>query len=198
MVRKVIGDTVWGGIIELYFLNSRWTGGQWNWQHLNQRAVTHCLISYQIFRVFQDELEYDFTEMRTNKVRNFHNCSLATPLALLEFSNWTPYLCNIQSVQHVNCNKLILLFESTRCTAELLNALIIPCSLLFWLLYVFACLPSFLMVDKDIHTYTSLLESQHITEGITSTFEHDSPKHVVMAPLPSFFLCSVFCCVFFI
>ncbi|XP_019328015.1 PREDICTED: zinc finger FYVE domain-containing protein 21 isoform X2 [Aptenodytes forsteri] len=32
------------------------------------------------FRVFQDELEYDFTEMRTNKVRNFNNCSLATPL----------------------------------------------------------------------------------------------------------------------
>lgn len=142
------------------------------------------------FRVFQDELEYGFTEMRTNKVRNFNNCSLATPLSLLEFSNRTAYLCSIQSVQHVNFNKLILVFKSTRCVAELLNAPIIPCSLLFWLLYLFACLPSFLMVEKDIHTYTSLLESQHITEGITSTFEHDAPKHVVVAPLPSFFLCS--------
>lgn len=83
------------------------------------------------FRVFQDELEYGFTEMRTNKVRNFNNCSLATPLSLLEFSNRTAYLCSIQSVQHVNFNKLILVFKSARCVAELLNAPIIPCSLLF-------------------------------------------------------------------
>lgn len=35
--------------------------------------------------------------------------------------------------------------------------------------------------EKDIHTYTSLLESQHITEGITSTFcEHSSLQHALM------------------
>lgn len=54
------------------------------------------------------------------------------------------------------------------------------------------------MVDKDIHTYTSLLESQHITEGITSAFEHDSPKHVVMDPshLSSSAVYFVVCCFF--
>ncbi|KAM6069372.1 zinc finger FYVE domain-containing protein 21 isoform 2-T2 [Theristicus caerulescens] len=91
------------------------------------------------FRVFQDELEYDFTEMRTNKVRNFNNCSLATPLSLLEFSNRTAYLCNTQSVQHVNFNKLILGFQSTRCVAELLNSLFT--ALLTALSF---CLPAFL------------------------------------------------------
>lgn len=140
------------------------------------------------FRVFQDEPEYDLTEMRTNKVRNFNNCSLSTLLSLLGFSNCTAHLCIIQPVQHVNFNKLTLVLKSARCTAESLNASVIPCSLLFWLLYLFsACLPSFLMVEKDIHTYTSLLESQPVTEGICSAFQHDSPKHV-MTPSP--LLCS--------
>lgn len=83
------------------------------------------------FRVFQDELECDFTEMRTNKVRNFNNCSLTTPLSLLEFSNQTAYLCNIQSVQHVNFNELILVLKSTRFVAEFLNAPVVSCLLLF-------------------------------------------------------------------
>lgn len=83
------------------------------------------------FRVFQDEPEYDLTEMRTNKVRNFNNCSLSTLLSLLGFSNCTAHLCIIQSVQHVNLNKLTLVFKSTRCIAESLNAPLIPCSLLF-------------------------------------------------------------------
>ncbi|XP_051625496.1 zinc finger FYVE domain-containing protein 21 isoform X3 [Manacus candei] len=82
------------------------------------------------FRVFQDELEYDLTEMRTNKVRSFNNCTLSTPLSLLGFSNCIACLCSIQSVQHVNFNKLTLVFKSTRCAAESLSALI-PCSLLF-------------------------------------------------------------------
>lgn len=137
------------------------------------------------FRLFQDEPEYDLTEMRTNKVRNFNNCSLSTLLSLLGFPNCTAHLCFIESVQHVNLKKLTLAFKSTRCIAESLNASVIPCSLLFWLLYFF-CLPSFLMVEKDIHTYTSLLESQPVTEGITRASQHDSPKHV-MTPsrLPS-------------
>lgn len=80
------------------------------------------------FRVFQDEPEYDLTEMRTNKVRNFNNCSLSTLRSLLGFSNCTAPLCIIESVQHVHSNKLTLVFKSTRCIAESLNA---PCSLLF-------------------------------------------------------------------
>ncbi|KAM3671376.1 zinc finger FYVE domain-containing protein 21 isoform 1-T1 [Ammospiza maritima maritima] len=83
------------------------------------------------FRVFQDEPEYELTEMRTNKVRNFNNCSLSTLLSLLGFSNCTAHLCIIQSVQHVNLNKLTLVFKSPRYIAESLNAHVIPCSLLF-------------------------------------------------------------------
>lgn len=194
MVRRVIGETGGWGIIKLYFLNSRLMGGQWNWQHLNQRAVTYCLISYQIFRVFQDELEYDFTEMRTNKVRNFNNCSLATPLALLEFSNWTPYLCNIQSVQHVNCNKLILLFETTRCIAELLNSLFT--ALLTALCF---CLPAFLLDGRQRYSHLHQPSGepayywryhQYLWAWLTQACCHGPPP--IFLPLQCFLLCVFF------